>query len=190
MYNHNHTSFLLYLLITLGWYSDGFALNVGREDWQILQTEKCFDALRRYRSGRVQGQGSEKREFKLFFSFDMSWVKIFPSLSDTETKLVSTFFWALTPVSSIPSSCPEDINHLKTYIEKFATSEYYIHYEGRALISTFAGETSLFGCEDIDSAWCLVRGEIEEICPVRFPPFSLCPSFHVGRALHGHFHWL
>ncbi|PAV24279.1 glycoside hydrolase family 71 [Pyrrhoderma noxium] len=133
---------------------DGFALNVGREDWQISQTEKCFDALRRYRSGQGQGQGSEKREFKLFFSFDMS---------------------------SIPSSCPEDINHLKAYIEKFATSEHYLRYEGRALISTFAGETSLFGCKDVDSAWCLVRSEVEEICPIFFMPcFFIDPGLFPG----------
>ena len=47
----------LYLDVT----SDGFALNVGAEDWQKARIEDCFEAA------RLVGD-----DFKLFFSFDMA----------------------------------------------------------------------------------------------------------------------
>ncbi|THH07533.1 hypothetical protein EW145_g3309 [Phellinidium pouzarii] len=91
---------------------DGFALNVGRENWQLSQVAACFDAAE-----------SSGTDFKLFLSFDMS---------------------------SFPSSALGDIQNLKL---------------GKALVSTFAGENSLFGCSDIFSAWTLVKLSLEEVVP-------------------------
>ncbi|KAL0955708.1 hypothetical protein HGRIS_001928 [Hohenbuehelia grisea] len=42
---------------------DGFALNIGREDWQKQRVADCFEAVTR---------SSAATSFKLFFSFDMS----------------------------------------------------------------------------------------------------------------------
>ena len=43
--------------------SDGFALNVGLEDWQVDRVNDCFNAAQR-----------TCLPFKLFISFDMTWV--------------------------------------------------------------------------------------------------------------------
>jgi hypothetical protein len=43
--------------------SDGFALNAGLEDWQVDRVQDCYNA--------AQGTGLP---FKLFISFDMTWV--------------------------------------------------------------------------------------------------------------------
>lgn len=43
--------------------SDGFALNVGLEDWQVDRVHDCYNAAQ-----------STRLPFKLFISFDMAWV--------------------------------------------------------------------------------------------------------------------
>jgi len=43
--------------------SDGFALNVGLEDWQVDRAHDCYSAAQ-----------SINLPFKLFISFDMTWV--------------------------------------------------------------------------------------------------------------------
>ena len=43
--------------------SDGFALNVGLEDWQVDRVHDCYNAAQ-----------STDLPFKLFNSFDMTWV--------------------------------------------------------------------------------------------------------------------
>ena len=43
--------------------SDGFALNVGLEDWQVDRVHDCYNAAQ-----------STDLPFKLFISFDMTWV--------------------------------------------------------------------------------------------------------------------
>ena len=50
--------------------SDGFALNVGLEDWQVDRVRDCYSAAQ-----------SVDLPFKLFISFDMTWVQLagFPS---------------------------------------------------------------------------------------------------------------
>lgn len=41
--------------------SDGFALNIGNDDWQSSQIKACFDAAE-----------AHAPDFKLFLSYDMS----------------------------------------------------------------------------------------------------------------------
>ena len=45
--------------------SDGFALNVGLEDWQVDRVHDCYNAAQ-----------SIGLPFKLFISFDMTWVHL------------------------------------------------------------------------------------------------------------------
>ena len=44
-------------------FSDGFALNVGLEDWQVDRVHDCYNAAQ-----------NTRLPFKLFISFDMTWV--------------------------------------------------------------------------------------------------------------------
>ncbi|EJD08150.1 uncharacterized protein FOMMEDRAFT_101593 [Fomitiporia mediterranea MF3/22] len=94
-------------------------------------------------------------------------------------------------MSSLPSSSPQDIRLLKEYISKFALRPNYLFYKGKALVSTFAGENSLFGCDDIDSAWTLVKRILEEVCPVIFvPSFFVDPRrLHSMKCIDGAFNW-
>ncbi|KAL5531942.1 hypothetical protein ACEPAF_5505 [Sanghuangporus sanghuang] len=132
---------------------DGFALNVGKEDWQFDQVSACFEAAER-----------SATNFKLFISFDMS---------------------------SLGSSSLQDISLLKRYIQEFSCHSHYMHYNRKALVSTFAGENSLFGCPDCESGWMLVKDTLEEVCPIFFvPSFFIDPRrFRSMRCLDGAFNW-
>jgi len=56
---------MFYMNIQLNKDSDGFVLNVGREEWQRHRSADCFAATKRL---------PESTAFKLFFSFDMTYV--------------------------------------------------------------------------------------------------------------------
>lgn len=126
--------------------SDAFALNIGKEDWQLRQVKNCFDAA----------HGCEG-SFRLFMSFDMSFV-LNISLA-TSSELIDFY-------SSFAASKKEDVHPLLATMSEVALSPAYLHYKGKALVSTFAGESSLFGFPDISSAWSYVKARMEEVCPV------------------------
>ncbi|TFK50918.1 glycoside hydrolase family 71 protein [Heliocybe sulcata] len=102
--------------------------------------------------------------FRLFISFDMT---------------------------SIPSGRKEDIDLLLDYVRLFARHPNQFLYDGKVLISTFAGENSKFGCGTLNHAWTAVKEAMEEIAPIH-----LVPSFFVEPARHheltcsdGYFNW-
>ena len=58
--------------------SDGFALNVGLEDWQVDRVHDCYNA--------AQGTGLP---FSLFISFDMTWVYLIQDRADAVSDLLT-----------------------------------------------------------------------------------------------------
>ncbi|KAH8115173.1 glycoside hydrolase family 71 protein [Phellopilus nigrolimitatus] len=109
---------------------------------------------------------SERSEFdfRLFLSFDMS---------------------------SFASSTLQDIQNLKIYTDKFAPHPNYLQLQGKALVSSFAGESSLFGCPDIPTAWMRVKMTLKEKIPVYFiPSFFIDPArFREIHCMDGAFNW-
>ncbi|KAF7314333.1 hypothetical protein MKEN_00905900 [Mycena kentingensis (nom. inval.)] len=94
---------------------DGFALNVGPDDFQKnIQTNNAFDA--------ADAQGT----FKLFFSLDMS---------------------------VLPCQTFDDGASLRKLVLDFATRPSHLQFDGKAFVSTFAGESCKFGTGSPAEGW-------------------------------------
>ncbi|KAJ7109754.1 glycoside hydrolase [Mycena crocata] len=94
---------------------DGFALNVGPDDFQTTQTNNAFQA--------AETLGPN---FKLFFSLDMS---------------------------VLPCATVEDGAALRARVKNFATHPNHLQLNGRAFVSTFAGEGCTFGQGSVPDGW-------------------------------------
>ena len=60
----------------------------------------------------------------------------------------------------------EDITNLKTFVEKLSQRPNYLKIKGKALLSTFAGESSLFGQANLSEAWSFAKTELSKCGPV------------------------
>ncbi|KAF7298951.1 hypothetical protein MIND_00843200 [Mycena indigotica] len=94
---------------------DGFALNVGPDDFQRTQTKAAFQA--------AQDSGPT---FKLFFSLDMS---------------------------VLPCQTADDGASLRQRVLDFATHPNHLQFNGKAFVSTFAGESCTFGQGSPAAGW-------------------------------------
>ncbi|KAI0352048.1 glycoside hydrolase family 71 protein [Trametes cingulata] len=105
-----------------------------------------------------------QRPFELFLSFDMS---------------------------SIPGTTREDVQLLRDYVAAFAHHPRQLRYHGKVLVSTFAGQDSLFGHETLHEAWDFVKRELEEVAPVHLiPSFFIDPRrYPTISAMDGYFNW-
>ncbi|KAI0250094.1 glycoside hydrolase [Lactifluus subvellereus] len=106
--------------------------------------------------------------FKLFLSFDMS---------------------------SIPGRTVADAEYLHQYLELVGHHPNQFLYEGRALVSTFAGDDCKFGQTSTgDQAWSFARSVMEKACPVHLIPaffkFFEDPALYpVPTSADGIFYW-
>ncbi|KAJ7772013.1 glycoside hydrolase [Mycena maculata] len=132
---------------------DGFALNVGKEDWQQDRVALCFEAAAR-----------SSTPFFLFLSFDMS---------------------------SIPAAAASDVDLLCSYMTTFGTHPRMFRYEGKVLVSTFAGEAGRFGQGSLHEAWAFAKAAMQHILPVHFvPAFFIDPARYPEiLAMDGVFNW-
>ncbi|KAJ7125232.1 glycoside hydrolase family 71 protein [Mycena epipterygia] len=132
---------------------DGFALNVGKEDWQQDRVAMCFEAASR-----------SSVAFALFLSFDMS---------------------------SVPSASPDDVNLLRKYMKAFGVHPRMFRYEGKVLVSTFAGEGSTFGQSGLNEAWKFAKDAMQDVIPIHFiPAFFIDPARYPAiSTLDGAFNW-
>ncbi|THV06172.1 glycoside hydrolase family 71 protein [Dendrothele bispora CBS 962.96] len=134
---------------------DGFALNVGRERWQLDRVADCFEAASRTGS-----------RIMFFLSFDMS---------------------------SLPAENESDVELLLGYLEKLGHSDRMFRLSGRVVVSTFAGERSLFGQPSLDKAWFFVKHRIQDIVGVQIhylPSLFIDPAqYRELPCLDGVFHW-
>ncbi|KAF4600058.1 hypothetical protein EYR40_007164 [Pleurotus pulmonarius] len=94
--------------------------------------------------------------FKLFFSFDMS---------------------------VIPCKTQGDIQHLLEYIKRWGNHPSMYRRDGKVVVSTFAGESSLFGFGDMETAWDFLKKCLgETIC--------FMPSFFIDPARYDRLHFM
>lgn len=63
---------------------------------------------------------------------------------------------------SVPSSKQEDVNLFLNYLQKFASHHNYLKHAGGIVLSTFAGQGSLFGFNSLNDAWLHVKLTIEQ----------------------------
>ncbi|KAI9511468.1 glycoside hydrolase family 71 protein [Russula earlei] len=102
--------------------------------------------------------------FKLFLSFDMT---------------------------SIPGGSGADIEFLRRYLELVGHHPNQLMYQGRALVSTFAGDQCTFGQTSLAGGWSVARSILETVCPVHFiPAFFIDPTrYPTLSCIDGIFHW-
>ncbi|KAF7299538.1 hypothetical protein HMN09_00959000 [Mycena chlorophos] len=94
---------------------DGFALNVGPDDFQVTQTANAFQAAQNFGSS-----------FKMFFSLDMS---------------------------VLPCATPDDGASLRQRVLNFTSHPNQLQFNGKAFVSTFAGESCTFGQSSVAEGW-------------------------------------
>ncbi|KAI0827200.1 glycosyl hydrolase family 71-domain-containing protein [Trametes gibbosa] len=153
---------------------DAFALNVGNDAWEPSQVAYAYAAAGQYNAklsgtnGTTTASGfntTASGPFKLFLSFDMS---------------------------SLPCAAATDVQPLQTYIAAYANNTSQMTYNGRVLVSTFAGEACTFGAGSLNQAW------VNAVKPVNssLPDVWFVPSFFVDPqtfpslpVLDGAFHW-
>ncbi|KAI9069016.1 glycoside hydrolase family 71 protein [Trametes sanguinea] len=164
---------------------DAFALNVGSDNWEPSQVANAYAAAGQYNRVRpkpdlVSTNGTNVTNstnatngtnstapspFKLFLSFDMG---------------------------SLPCSQPTDAQLLQTYIKTYANNTNQMTYNGRMLVSTFAGESCTFGAGSLNQAWVnAVKPTNSSLPSVWFvPSFFIDPSTFSGLpVIDGAFHW-
>lgn len=130
--------------------SDGFALNVGLEDWQFDRVRDCYNAAE-----------SAALPFRLFISFDMTCV------DQTGHSLgISSILTSYT-ARCTPCASKDDIGCLLRYVQPFLNHKNQYYREGKLVISTFAGQDSKFGHDTFERGWVHVRRRLEEVTPVR-----------------------
>ncbi|KAJ7505299.1 glycoside hydrolase [Mycena galericulata] len=115
---------------------DGFALNVGPDDFQTTQTNNAYQAAEALDSN-----------FKLFFSLDMSFVHIFLYLKMSTRSLVHLL------LSVLPCATVDDGAALRARVLNFTTHPNQLQMNGKAFVSTFAGESCKFGQDSVADGW-------------------------------------
>ncbi|TFY55802.1 hypothetical protein EVG20_g9185 [Dentipellis fragilis] len=93
--------------------------------------------------------------------------------------------------SVIPAQNPEDVDHLRKYVELLARHPNQMLCEGKVLISTFAGDQARFGFSSINEAWTFVKAELSKIAPIHLvPAFFVDPATYPSlSSIDGIFHW-
>jgi hypothetical protein len=69
-------------------------------------------------------------------------------------------------ISSIPSKTEADFQTIWRYINAFGRHRQMLRLKNAVVISTFAGENSLFGKDCTNTAWSFVKHELQSIVPV------------------------
>lgn len=125
---------------------DGFALNVGRDDWQPSRVTDAYAA-------------AKGTNFKLFLSLDMS---------------------------SLPCASAADIKALQNWTSTYISNSNQLMYNGKALVSTFAGEGCTYG-GNYQSTWSAFKNGLN----VHFAPalFIDIANYQSLSWLDGAFSW-
>ncbi|OSD07718.1 glycoside hydrolase family 71 protein [Trametes coccinea BRFM310] len=178
-YNYTAGNWLKDITLAASKGIDAFALNVGSDNWEPSQVANAFAAAGQYNANRpkpdlsspnvttaINGTNSTTPgPFKLFMSFDMG---------------------------SLPCSSPADAQLLQTYIKTYANNTNQMMYNGRMLVSTFAGESCTFGANSLNQGWMnAVKPANASLPSVWFvPSFFVDPStFSRLSVIDGAFHW-
>ncbi|EIW56052.1 glycoside hydrolase family 71 protein [Trametes versicolor FP-101664 SS1] len=152
---------------------DAFALNVGSDSWEPGQIANAYAAAGQYNAkinttvstNSTNTTASISSPFKLFLSFDMS---------------------------SLPCSAAGDVQPLQTYIKTYANNTSQMTYNGRMLVSTFAGESCTFNSSSLNGAWVNALKPANSSLPAVWfvPSFFVDPqTFKNLTVIDGMFHW-
>ncbi|KAI8970639.1 glycoside hydrolase family 71 protein [Trametes punicea] len=172
-YNYTITNWLNDIALAASNGIDAFALNVGSDAWEPSQVANAYAAAGQYNanrtgistSGTTGTNNATVAAFKIFLSFDMS---------------------------ALPCSRPSDAQLLQTYIKTYANNTGQMLYNGRVLISTFAGESCTFGASSLNQGWLnAVKPSNGSLPGVWFvPSFFIDPSTFPGlTVIDGAFNW-
>lgn len=101
---------------------DGFALNMGRDDYQPRSVDYAY-------------QAAQGKNFKLFFSFDMT---------------------------SFPCGSTGDADRLADLTAKYAGNSAQAKYNNKVLVSSFAGENCQFGKGSVQDGWNYFREQVKK----------------------------
>lgn len=107
----------------------------------------------------------------------MSHASCFPPVAGSHTPCAETRLF-LTP-SSIPGESETDAEFLCQYLELVGHHPNQFSYQGRALVSTFAGDRCTFGQVSPLVGWRVARTALERVCPVRPTFVSVAFCNHV-----------
>lgn len=90
-----------------------------------------------------QAAANSGTDFKLFISFDMTYV----------LQLLPCFSVHSYSDSVMPCGSPDNAQTLRNYVTKYANHPNQFKYDGRPLASTFSGETCSFGQGNAAQGW-------------------------------------
>jgi len=126
---------------------DGFVLNIGSDDWQAARVADAYAAALGTR-------------FQLFISFDMAYHFHFRSV----VSLPLTPF----PHRVIPCGSHADAGRIRKYITDYQLHPNQMRFNGRIVVSTFAGESCRFGTDDLNQGWLetLKSGDMPLVLPL------------------------
>ncbi|KAI0753394.1 glycoside hydrolase family 71 protein [Daedaleopsis nitida] len=85
----------------------------------------------------------------------------------------------------------EDVSILREYIARFAHHPHQMLYENKVMVSTFAGQDSLFGHSTMHEAWDFVKSTLQEIAQIHLvPSFFIDPRAYPHHSfMDGYFNW-
>lgn len=148
---HSSLTFHQDITLALAHGIDGFALNIGSDNWQAARIADAYEAARGTR-------------FQLFISFDMACVLFSSPFAVTPS---------LTPFSNsvMPCGSREDAERIRKYVTDYQMHPNQMRFNGRIVVSTFAGESCRFGAGDLNQGW-LETLKSEGMPPV-LPPTPL-----------------
>lgn len=125
---------------------DGFALNIGSDDWQAARVADAYAAALGTR-------------FQLFISFDMAY----------HFHFCSVIIPSLTPFPHRVTPCGShaDAGRIRKYITDYQLHPNQMRFNDRIVISTFAGESCRFGADDLNQGWLetLKSGDMPPVLP-------------------------
>ena len=111
---------------------DGFALNIGSDDWQAARVADAYAA-------------ALGTKFQLFISFDMAYRFHF--------RFVVILSLTPFPYRIIPCGSHTDVERIQKYITDYRLHPNQMRFNDRIVVSTFAGESCRFGTNDLNQGW-------------------------------------
>jgi len=129
---------------------DGFALNIGSDDWQGARVADAYNAAR-------------GTKFQLFISFDMAYVFHFCSTA------IMSLIYLIHRV--IPCGSRADAERIRKYITDYQSHPNQMKFNDRIVVSTFAGESCMFGTSDLNQGWfeTLKSADMPPVVSVYYP---------------------
>ncbi|KAF8517034.1 alpha-1,3-glucanase [Hysterangium stoloniferum] len=104
-------------------------------------------------------------------------------LASTHFKLFISF-----DMSSFPGSTLSDARALQVYLDKYTRHPSYLQWNGKAVVSTFAGENCNFGHENSELGWNHVLSTAKPQYKLHFIP-AYFSGPHQAAFVGGNFHW-